>query len=272
MESVVINYDICNKDGICSDVCPRKLIEFSEELPVPVSGIENLCLKCGQCLAVCPKGAISVNGEIPDACSVIDKKKWPGYEQLDHLMKSRRSIRIYKDEPVERNIVERILDTCRYAPTGSNSQTVKWIIISEKDRIRHLGQLAIDWMKFAIETRNEWAAILPLSNIVKGWEQGQDTIFRGAPMIVITHAPEVGSLPLENCVIAMTYFDLASASMGLGACWVGLFMIAAAQHPPVRQVLRIPADNKLFGTMVVGYSKYAYQRIPPRNQPHVDWL
>lgn len=272
MGPVVIDHDLCNKDGICSEVCPRKLIEMMEGQPVPVDGIEGLCIRCGHCLSACPKGAISVDGSTPGDCEKIDKERQAAYDQLDHLMKSRRSIRRYKQKPVERRIIQKIMDTCRYAPTGSNAQQVKWIIAGDQDKIGELAQLTIDWMKEAIRSNHPLSARLPLASVVEGWDKGEDRIFRGAPLVLMTHSPEAGSLPLESCVIAMTYFDLVASSLGLGTCWVGLFMVAAAQHPPIRRALGIPADHMLYGTMIAGYPKFAYQRIPGRNQPQVVWL
>lgn len=272
MNPVLINYDICNKDGICSDVCPRKLIGISEDLPVPVPDIKDLCISCGHCMAACPKGAISVKTAVPDDCRRIDKRQRATYDQLDHLMRSRRSTRVYKDKPVERNIIQRILDTCRYAPTGSNAQQVKWIMVNEPSKIKELGQRTIGWMREAIETGHPLVGRLPLSNFVNAWEHGEDRIFRGAPLVAVTYSPEAGSLPLESCVISMTYFDLTAAALGLGACWIGVFMLAAAEHPPIKEALKIPHDHKIFGTMAMGYPKYSYKRIPERMQPNVDWL
>lgn len=272
MEPVIIDYDICNKDGICSDVCPRKLIMMKEGAPVPIDGIENYCIRCGHCLAVCPKGAISVYGSKPAECLKMDKIQRATYGQLDHLMKSRRSIRVYKQKPVEKRIIQKIMDTCRYSPTGSNAQQVNWIIATDKNKIKKLAQLTIDWMKEAMASKHPLSTELPMASFIDSWERGEDRIFRGAPLVLMSHSPELGSLPLESCVIAMTYFDLVAASLGLGTCWVGVFMVAAAEHPSIKRTLEIPTDHRLYGTMVVGYPKYAYQRIPDRNQPQMTWL
>jgi nitroreductase/NAD-dependent dihydropyrimidine dehydrogenase PreA subunit len=271
MEPIIVDYDKCNADGICADVCPRKLIvvDAEDSMPRPIPEAVELCINCGHCLAVCPTGAITLNEIVPEKCPPINKRLWPDYDQLEQLLKSRRSIRVYKDKPVDSEIIETLLETCRFAPSGSNGQPVNWIIATGSKRLKDLAQLVIDWMSHAVETKQPIAERLKLDVVVKGWERGQDRIFRGAPMVIMTHALETASLPQESCVIAMTYLDLAAASMGLGACWVGYLMLAATQHAPLKEALGIPQDHRLYGAMVVGYPQYSYRRIPPRNQPRV---
>ena len=273
MQPLIIDYDKCTADGICAEVCPRKLIEFTDEesKPRPIHEAAEFCINCGHCLAVCPYGAISLNGIEPEDCAKAKESLRPGYNELDLLLRSRRSIRVYKDKPVDRKMLDRLFDTCRYAPSGSNKQPVSWIIATDKERIRLLGQMVIDWMRSAVESRHPLAERLPLESIIQGWENGEDRIFRGAPLVIITHAQEIGSLPLESCVIAMTYFELAASSMGLGTCWVGFLMHAAALYPKIKEALGIPQDHKLYGAMVAGYPKYSYRRIPPRNHTTIRW-
>jgi nitroreductase/NAD-dependent dihydropyrimidine dehydrogenase PreA subunit len=273
MEPVVVDNKSCNGDGLCAAVCPRKLIAFDKERKTPASipRAAELCINCGHCLSVCPTGAITLNGTSPADCREIDPEMLPGFEKMDLLLRTRRSIRVYKKKRVDRGVIERLLDTCRYAPSGSNSQPVGWIATSEAPRLRDLAQLVIDWMAQAVEAGDPDARRMHLDVVVESWGRGEDRIFRGAPAVVMCHAPETASLPLENAIIAMTVFDLAAASLGLGTCWVGYLMLAAARHPPIREALRIPEGNRLFGAMVLGYPVYAYQRIPPRKATDLIW-
>lgn len=273
MEPVIFDYDKCNNDGICAHVCPRKLIALDAETSRPESIPEaaELCINCGHCLAVCPTSAIALKGVNPEDCRRISKKQLPNFEQVDLLMRSRRSIRVYKDKPLDREIIEQLLDTCRYAPSGSNSQPVHWIVASGRERLDVLAQMVIDWMQQEVDAKSPLAERMHLDVVVEGWKRGEDRIFRGGPAVMMTHAPEIGSLPSENCAIAMTFLDLAAAVLGLGTCWVGYLMLAAAQHPPISEALGIPQGHRFYGAMIVGYPKYAYQRIPQRNQPNLTW-
>jgi nitroreductase/NAD-dependent dihydropyrimidine dehydrogenase PreA subunit len=273
MKSININYDRCTGDGICAAVCPFKLIAFDDAhpTPTPIPEATELCIGCGHCMAACPTNAISLNGCAPEDCPTTDKDLWPSYDTLSLFFKSRRSVRVYKNTPVDPHTIEQLLDTCRYAPSSANSQPVNWIIASGKKRLRDLSQLVIDWMSHAVKTNDPLAERLHLDVIVEGWSRGEDLIVRGAPMVVMNHASETGARPLENCVIAMTYFDLAATSLGLGTCWLGYLLLAAVHYPPSKDALGIPHDHRLCGAMLVGHPKYSYHLIPPRKQAHVAW-
>lgn len=65
--------------------------------------------------------------------------------------------------------------------------------------------------------------------------------------------------------------NLAAPSMGLGACWAGYFNAAASLWPPMQEALGLPEDHTAFGSMMIGYPKYAYYRLPLRNEPHITW-
>jgi nitroreductase len=73
------------------------------------------------------------------------------------------------------------------------------------------------------------------------------------------------------CIIALTYLELAATAHGLGACWAGYFNAAATVYPPMMEALALPKDHQSFGTLMVGYPKYHYQRLPLRKEPKISW-
>jgi len=268
-----IDLEKCKRDGICAAVCPLKLITVSEEdkLPLPIDKAEKQCIRCGQCVAACPYGAFSLNVMKPEECAPFDAKLLPSPEQAKSFLTSRRSIRVYKKQPVDRETLADIIDTARYAPTAVNIQPVKWLVIENADEVNRLAGLVVDWMRNVIKEDPELAKGLGMKRFVADWEAGEDRICRGAPHLIIAHANGAIAAAQSSCTIALTYLELAAFSKGLGACWAGFFHRAATLYPPITQALNLPEGHQVFGAMLVGYPRYRYYCIPQRKKAAVTW-
>jgi ferredoxin len=104
-----INQELCTACGICGHVCPRHIPETHTKITVISPERIDLCLQCGHCVAVCPKRAITV-GSLSDEQFTPAKELDIGDDQLLALMKQRRSVRRYKDTPVPRDMLQRIIE------------------------------------------------------------------------------------------------------------------------------------------------------------------
>src|SRR5665648_1010030 len=74
------------------------------------------CIGCGHCMAICPTGAIEIHGRelSPDDLFDLPKKEMAaGYDELLNLLKRRRSMREFKDLPVEKALIDKILNAAR---------------------------------------------------------------------------------------------------------------------------------------------------------------
>jgi nitroreductase/NAD-dependent dihydropyrimidine dehydrogenase PreA subunit len=263
----------CKRDGFCVSDCPSGLIEMKtkDSFPTPIEGAEEICIKCGHCVAVCPTGAITLNFLAPRNCGPMSKDFQPSAEQTSYLMRSRRSIRRYKDKPVDRSIIMDLISVASYAPSGHNSQPVKWLAIDSKDEIKALAGIVIDWMKFMLTAQPELAAAMHFDLVIAAWDKGEDRVLRGAPNLVVAHA--ISNIPPSQaaCTIALTYMELYAASKGLGACWAGYFNAAATFFDPMKEALALPPGHVSFGALMIGYPANHYYRIPTRIQPRIIW-
>lgn len=273
MSLFTINEKKCKRDGICVAECPLKIIEMKDGkfTPTPTADAEERCVKCGHCVAVCPHGAFTHNTMKAETFSPMKKDFALTSEQAEHFLRSRRSIRAYQDKNVEQEKIAKLINIASYAPTGNNSQLVEWIAVNSRAEVVKLTGLVIDLIRLMVAAKNPFAIQYRLADRVAAWENGIDFISRGAPGLVFTHAPKEYGLAQVDCASALTYFDLAAPTLGLGACWAGFFMIAASQYPPLQQALGLPEGNAPFGAMMVGYPKYKYHRLPPRNEARIAW-
>ena len=159
----------------------------------------------------------------------------------------------------------------RYAPSGHNTQCVKWLVLDDRDSLRTLSQHVMDWMEWMIANMPEIASSLHMERAIKRWEGGYDIVLRDAPCVVIAYGEKENVLAPTTCTIALTYLELAAAKMGLGGCWAGYFNAAASGFPPMKKALELPKGHVCLGSMMLGYPKYKYHRIPQRNVPNVTW-
>ncbi|MDD2390649.1 MAG: nitroreductase family protein [Desulfobacterales bacterium] len=261
MSTIIIDNEKCRRCGICSQVCPMRVLRMDEAGKIhTVDGYELLCLGCGHCAAVCPEAAISVDGVAGEQMkpAVVDPNERQIFEQL---VRRRRSIRAYKPDTVPAGELQRLIDVTRWAPTAKNSQAVCWTVIQSPERVHKLAGMVVDWFRE-----------IGVTGIVKAWEAGKDIILRNAPHLVIAHAPGDAFMPKTDCAIAMTLLDLAAIASGLGTCWAGFFMNAADAWAPIAREIKLPENHRVCGALMIGYPVYHFKRVPPRNDCNITFL
>lgn len=274
MSTFRIDKQKCNRDGICVEECPSRVIEMTSQdaYPTPTEFFEELCIQCGHCVAVCPKGAFSQPTMKPEECPPVRKKLLVSAEHVEQMIRSRRSIRAYKKKSIKRDILEHLIDIARYSPSGANTQPVNWMVVETLEEVNRMAAIVVDWMQSMLEGKNE--AKFPqllMKNIVDDWNQGIDRICRGALHIIIAHAQKDLRPSLPACIIALANLEIAAPPFGLGACWAGYLNIAANSYEPMFKALGLPNNHQSFGAMMIGYPKYQYHRIPGRKKAVIAW-
>jgi nitroreductase/NAD-dependent dihydropyrimidine dehydrogenase PreA subunit len=259
VSQITVDPLLCKRDGICVAVCPaRVLFNNSDGLPEEIPG--STCIHCGHCEAVCRSHALSLTGLETEALLPMPEEL-PSPRALDGLLRSRRSIRSFRPEPVPREILEELLDTARRAPTATNSQLLHWIVVRGREQVHEVATEIVEGMKLA--------GVDPA--ILERWNRGEDFALRGAPTLVVACAPLDYFWAREDCAIALTFLELAAEARGLGACWAGYLTRCAARHAPLRELLQVPQGFTVGGGLMLGRSQYKFHRIPPRKPLSVQW-
>jgi nitroreductase/NAD-dependent dihydropyrimidine dehydrogenase PreA subunit len=270
---MTVDEERCARDGICVAECPLGIIELGEGSSTPslVKNADGKCLACGHCVAVCPRGALSLDVMEAEACPPVqpDMALTPGH--AEHFLRSRRSIRSFRKDRVERDILNQLIDVAHYGPTGGNSQQVRWLVIDSLEGVHELAGHTVGLLRHMIQSNHPMTETYSLSDLVAAWEAGDDRVLRQAPVLVVAYAPSEYPMAPADCAIALSYLDLAAPSFGLGACWAGFFMLAVANWPPLQQALALPEGHSCFGAMMVGYPKHRYHRLPLRNEAQISW-
>ena len=139
------------------------------------------------------------------------------------LIKTRRSIRRYKKKAVPEDLVEKILEAGRWAPSASNSQPWEFIILRD-GKIREEVAKATTYGKFLADA--------PLG-------------------IAVVIDPKASTHPVEDGAITTQNMLLAAHALGLGTCWIGSY--GSVYEGKVKQILRIPKEKRVLSIISIGF-------------------
>ena len=228
-----IDKNKCKKDGICASECPTAIIRLKDENSVPaiIPDSEELCLICGHCVAVCPYGALNHTRVPIEECPSIETDLVLNEKQAIQFLRSRRSIRVFKDKEVEKEKIQNLIEISRYAPTAGNSQLVEWLVITDKNKIHALSGMVVEWVRDVVAGKTQRAAPPYMALFITAWDAGYDAVLRSAPALIVAYAQKEASNGMVDLTLALAYLDLMAPAMGLGTCWAGLLQGALLSSP-----------------------------------------
>lgn len=252
-----VKRESCVKCGSCIRDCLMSIIEM-DEYPVIREENREKCIHCGHCEAICPTASISIDGHAPD--TLDPEPPVLSRAEVASLVKRRRSIREYKPEAVDEKILQEAIDIASYAPTSTNSRQISYVVLNGREKVEELIAVTADIMRKS--------NFLP--QILREMVPGRDRIFRGAPCVLVAHAPEKIILSPTDCATVLATLELVLPSFGLGSCWAGIFTLVCGKEIPA--MLPIPQGNRVYGALMIGEPAISYKRIPFRSEPEINWL
>ncbi len=222
----------------------------------------NGCWKCEHCLAVCPAGAVSIFGRRPED-SLPPVKAADAAPVLDALIANRHSCRRYQDRDVDPGVIRDMIGRLANAPNGGNKQQVEFTLIDDRKQMERLRTLAFREME-ALAKEGVYPEGFDRASYedMKRWRKTvrPDMLFCGAPHLLIPHAPLGKGEPVQDVLVAGTYFELLCASRGLGAVMLPFPLGALKRMPRIRAMLEIPEDHYTGMFIGFGYPEISYKR------------
>jgi nitroreductase len=132
-----------------------------------------------------------------------------------------------------------------------------------------LAGLTIDWMRTLRNSSHPMSGFV--QPLIAAWEQGRDSVCRGAPHLLIAHVPDSAPGASIDAIIALTHVDIAAPAFGIGTCWAGFLSMAAAAYLPMKEALALPMGRSFVFAMMFGYPRYKPFGIPRRNPVKVTY-
>jgi nitroreductase/Pyruvate/2-oxoacid:ferredoxin oxidoreductase delta subunit len=293
MSTHTVNHSSCVKCELCVLICPAGIVSQTDtgEIFFRQDRVD-VCIKCGHCMAMCGHKSISIEGLSYDT----NFQALPGLTfdpaAFKNFLLTRRSVRVFQDRPVPRELLEEIVDMLSTVPFGVHPDNVQITVIKDKSLIekavplmsamyRQMHKLfrapLLGWLilkSMPKEVSNTMKNFI-MPHIDKGFYVNPvevDDIARNAPAMILFHAAKGAEEHSVDAHICLTYALLAAHSLGLGATAIGLIGPAINHSKPLRKLFRIPDGNEVVEAMILGYPKYRFKHAIYRPKKNVTYL
>jgi nitroreductase len=144
-------------------------------------------------------------------------------------IRTRRSIRRYKQDPIPDELIVKILEAGRWAPSASNSQPWSFVVLTDPEVKRRVTRC-----------------------FLYGWFLDE------APVgIVVSVDPRLSSCPIQDGSLAVQNMMLAAHALGLGTCWIN----PGLNDNEVKKILGIPRGHSLICVLSLGHPAEAPSKL-----------
>ncbi|MFX1279110.1 MAG: nitroreductase family protein [Promethearchaeota archaeon] len=265
-----IDQELCSKCKICFKVCDRRYFREDISGKIIYENTTNNCIFCGHCIAACPEDAIkrSFNwkNDVEEYSDLM-----VSYEKTIQLLRMNRSTRNYKQKKVPKELIDKVFNAMRYAPSAGNARLWKYKVLSDPDKIAELGDIISQtmWGYWGFNSYKQAKEYYK--------SMGRETIFNKAPIVIILYLEREVPNNVMYAIwgvdtgIAITYGRLAAESLGLGTCWMNVLLGAISVRK--EEILKIIGIKGLvLGAMTLGYPAVKYNRTTPRAPLDVEGL
>ncbi|ACV61789.1 nitroreductase [Desulfofarcimen acetoxidans DSM 771] len=161
-------------------------------------------------------------------------------------IKSRRSIRKYKSDPIPEQTIRELLELAAWAPSGINSQPWAFVVLENKEYLKNLSDRA---KAFLLEKLDAMPALEQYRNALAN---PNFNIFYDAPVLVIIYGDKNFFTYINDCSMAALNMMLAAYDKGLGSCWIG-FASSIANTSEVKKELNVPERYEVVAPIILGY-------------------
>lgn len=244
----------CIGCGMCVKDCPVNNIRVKDKKAVLKT---QSCLMCGHCAAVCPKAAVSITG-FSESSVEINGRTVLEPQRLMDAIRTRRSVRQYRQKPVDADIIKQVIEAGRLTPSGENAQNVSYIVLQKE--MERYEKTAVLFAK----------RMLPLMKIIKPNARNiiidDHFFFKEAPAAILVLAKDK-----VNAALAASNMELMAEAHGLGVLYSGLFAMSANHSFALRRMLKL-RNAKVVTVLVLGYPNVQYHRTVQKEPADVRYL
>ncbi len=163
-------------------------------------------------------------------------------------IKTRRSVRRYTEEDISREKLEEIIDIARMAPTWKNSQTVRYVIVKDRNVISRIQDECLLGFEHNAKTMSQCNALVILTQINGRCGYEKDGSFSTS---------KEDRWEMFDAGIAAQTFCLAAHDKGIGSCIMGIF-----DDKKVADAINLPEGQSVAALITIGKAKFEPDPTP----------
>lgn len=182
---------------------------------------------------------------------------------LDVIHK-RRSVRSYKEDRVDKELLEAVIEAGNMAPNGS-SQSWRFIAVTKKDTLEKLKNLSVPYYKGFMENMpDSFKEVRKQIDAVVN-----DPVFYSAPAVL--YIVGSGMTKELDCSMVCQNIMIAAESLGLNSCYV-YFGQLVLDHPEIKELISIKENEQVFGPILLGYGSDNQPYSVDKKKPIIEWV
>ena len=188
---------------------------------------------------------------------------------------TRRSTRKYLDKEVSQELLDKIIETGRYAPSGGNSQSNHFLVIQNKQIIDHLVKMVERAFSQMEITENMYRSLQNSINLSK--KGGYVFCYNAPVLIIVANKKDYGNNQAD-CALALENMMLEANELDLGSCYINQLKWLNEDQKILSylQSLGMNEDERVYGSLIVGYPDTndgkPLRKVLPRKGNEVTWF
>lgn len=261
---IQINQDRCIGCGKCAADCVEGIIAVKDGKAF----VERDCIQCGHCVAICPVRTIMLpEYGMEDVTEPHKDTPVLNPQVFLQAIKMRRSIRSYRQQPVEADKLQMLIQAGRYTATAKNNQGTRFVIVQkELEKLKDIVWGNIDHMVKSLGRDIPREMLVYAAFLKRRKENPQDDyLFRNAPAVMF-----ITSDWMLDAGLAAQNIEMMAVAQGLGVLYNGYLGMVADQDTELKEWLQIE-DTSIRACLLLGYPAVKYQRSAPRKEASVIW-
>jgi ferredoxin len=272
----IIDLNNCTGCLKCVRDCPASAIT------IETGEIADTCIHCGHCIAICPEMTV-----FPDKGDIVPlRPNSVTAEDFSLFTAGIRSCRSYLSKEVPEDILMQLAANIKHYPSASNARPLQITIVHTPQKIQLLNKLTEDSLirLFSLVTSPFISPLIRLfvpkldirklksykESFVEKRKVNDSMICHHAPAVLLFHGPVSKSGMLEaDANIWATYTSIYANAMGLSTCFIGFIVKAFGKSGKQNHHFGMPATNRIYAALLIGYPKVKYKQECSRESPKV---